>query len=557
MVEITVHDAHGSSAAKDADDSVDGIHHAGQAETPDLPPADRGTPFGRYRLIELLGRGGMGEVWRALDTEANNRTVAIKLLPAHLAGDSSFVQRFRREADAAAQLNNPHIIPIHNYGEIDGKLYVDMRLVEGRDLQHVLAEGPLEPARAVRIIEQVARALQAAHKVGLVHRDVKPSNILIDEDDFAYLIDFGIARGVDQTGLTGTGNMIGSLHYMAPERLQAQEADARADIYALACVLYECLTGSRPFRGDSLESQVAAHLTEPPPQPSTRSDVPAQLDAVIARGMAKNPDVRYPTTIEFATAARDAITVPNQRPPTSTPITRQAMFPPPEQAYDSPTFQPNTVAPDRFATPLPPLWPAQYAPASSARSGRGVVIALVVGALTLVIVVAVVVGFFVVGKFGRSRSSPTAAEPAMTEPSFSIQTAPPSTGPSSTPSAAPNAGGGAGATKVIIGGVDQNVNGRVVCTNSGGNFNIVISGGTSSGGVTAVLTDATPPVVKSVALGNINGLSLAYSSGMGQGDALATKNGNSYKISGTAIGVDKANPTAPVTKPFEIDVTCP
>ena len=202
-----------------------------------------GTPFGRYRLVELLGRGGMGEVWRAHDT-VTNRTVAIKLLPPHLADDDTFVQRFRREAEAAARLNNPHIIPIHNYGEIDGRLYVDMRLIEGRDLQAVLADGPLEPGRAVRIVEQVAKALHAAHKVGLVHRDVKPSNILVDEDDFAYLIDFGIARGADETRLTGTGSHDRQLAYMAPERLQAGQVDARSDIYALACVLYECLTGS-------------------------------------------------------------------------------------------------------------------------------------------------------------------------------------------------------------------------------------------------------------------------------------------------------------------------
>jgi serine/threonine protein kinase len=558
-VEKTVHDAPGSSAAKDAGESADGVNSAGTSEPSKLPPTQRGTPFGRYRLIELLGRGGMGEVWRALDTEANNRTVAIKLLPAHLAGDSSFVQRFRREAEAAAQLNNPHIIPIHNYGEIDGQLYVDMRLVEGRDLQDVLSAGPLEPARAVRIIEQVAKALQAAHKVGLVHRDVKPSNILVDDDDFAYLIDFGIARGADQTGLTGTGNMIGSLHYMAPERLQAQEADARADIYALACVLYECLTGSRPFRGDSLESQVAAHLTEPPPQPSSQSNVPSQLDAVIARGMAKNPNVRYPTTIELATAARDAITVPNPRPAPSTPSpppTRQAMFPPTEQGHDAAAFRPNAVAPERSANPLPPPWPAPapYAPASSASSGRGVAIALIGGAIALVAVVAIVVGIFVVGKFGQKSSSPTASEPPTAE-SFGTQTAPPSTKPWSGPSVAPGAGG-AGATKVIIDGVDQNVSGTVVCMTSGGNVNISIGG--ASAGVAAVVTDANPPVVKSVGLGNVNGVTLAYSSGMGgAGDASATKNGNSYKISGTATGVDMANPTAPVKKPFEIDVTCP
>ena len=213
-----------------------------------------GTPFGRYRLVELLGRGGMGEVWRAHDT-STNRTVAIKLLPPHLAQDQTFVQRFRREAEAAAQLNNPHIIPIHNYGEIDGRLYVDMRLIEGRDLQAVLADGPLEPARAVRIVEQVAKALHAAHKVALVHRDVKPSNILLDEDDFAYLIDFGIARGADQTRMTGTSGVIGSWPYLAPERLRAGQVDGRADVTALACVLYECVTGLSHFPETTLSNR--------------------------------------------------------------------------------------------------------------------------------------------------------------------------------------------------------------------------------------------------------------------------------------------------------------
>lgn len=253
----------------------------------------------------------MGEVWRAHDT-ATNRNVAIKLLAPHLAADDTFVQRFRREVESAAQLNNPHIIPIHNYGEIEGRLYVDMRLVEGRDLTAVLAGGPLPPERAVLIIGQVATALDAAHKIGLVHRDVTPSNILLDEDDFAYLINFSIARGAGQTGLTGTGATIGSWHYMAPERLGAHESDARADIYALACVLYECLTGSRPFPGDSLESQVAAHLMVPPPQPSTArpDEVPAAFDAVIAKGMAKDPEQRYKNITEMAAAAKRASIVP-------------------------------------------------------------------------------------------------------------------------------------------------------------------------------------------------------------------------------------------------------
>jgi serine/threonine protein kinase len=229
-----------------------------------------GTPFGRYRLIELLGRGGMGEVWRAHDT-GTDRIVAIKLLPAHFSDNEDFQRRFRREAHAAARLDSPHVIPIYDYGEIEGRLYVCMRLIKGRDLQTVLADGPLEPSRAVRIIEHVAVALHAAHEVGLLHRDVKPSNILLDKNDFAYLIDFGIARAMEETRLTSTGSTIGTFHYMAPERLGDHPTDdARADIYAVACVLYECLTGKPPFAGASMGSLVAAHLNTPPPKHQPR-----------------------------------------------------------------------------------------------------------------------------------------------------------------------------------------------------------------------------------------------------------------------------------------------
>jgi serine/threonine protein kinase len=273
-----------------------------------------GTPFGRYQLIELLGRGGMGEVWKAFDT-ATQRVVALKVLPAQLAADPIFEQRFRHEAFAAAGLNEPHIVPIHNFGEIEGRLYVDMRLIEGQDLEHVLADGPLDPARAVKVIEQIASALNAAHRIGLVHRDVKPSNILIAEDDFAYLIDFGIARAAGESRLTATGNVIGTWQYMAPERFSTGRTDTRSDIYALTCVLYECLTSSRPFPGDSVEQQIAGHLTTPPPRPSiSRPGVSPQLDTVIAAGMAKDPDERYGTTIELARAARSALTdaVPTQ-----------------------------------------------------------------------------------------------------------------------------------------------------------------------------------------------------------------------------------------------------
>ena len=148
-----------------------------------------GTPFGRYRLVDRLGRGGMGEVWRAHDT-ITDRVVAIKLLPPNLSEDEDFQQRFRREAHAAARLDSPHVVPIYDYGDIDGRLFVSMRLIRGRELGTVLAEGPLDPAQAVRIIDQVAKALHAAHRVGLLHRDIKPSNILLDDDASAYRIDF-------------------------------------------------------------------------------------------------------------------------------------------------------------------------------------------------------------------------------------------------------------------------------------------------------------------------------------------------------------------------------
>ncbi len=266
-----------------------------------------GTPFGRYRLIELIGRGGMGDVWRALDTETH-RVVAVKVLPAALANDPMFTQRFRREALAAAGLSEPHVVPIHNFGEIDGRLYVDMRLIEGRDLQAIIAQGALEPRAAVGIIEQIAAALTAAHRIGLVHRDVKPSNILVAENDFAYLIDFGIARVAGESSITGTGNVIGTWAYMSPERINTGQNDPRSDTYALACVLHECLTGSQPFPGTSIEQQIGGHLAMTPPRPSAlRSGLPAQLDAVIAIGMAKNPDQRYSTPLEMAAAARAAL----------------------------------------------------------------------------------------------------------------------------------------------------------------------------------------------------------------------------------------------------------
>ncbi|MGE2732790.1 bifunctional serine/threonine-protein kinase/transporter substrate-binding domain-containing protein [Mycolicibacterium vaccae] len=272
------------------------------------------TPFGPYRLQKLIGQGGMGEVYRAFDTRTD-RVVALKVLPHHMATDETFKARFRRESQAAAGLNDPHVVPIHGFGEIDGRLYLDMRLIEGRNLGTMLQESdkPLDAAFAVRVIEQVADALDAAHKTGLIHRDIKPSNILLTGQDFAYLIDFGLARTAGEQGLTTAGSTLGTLAYMAPERFEGGEVDHRSDIYALTCVLYECLTGSRPYPADSLEQQIAGHMVTPVPKPSDVDPRLAAFDDVIAKGMAKKPDRRYQSAGELAAAARRALTAPPRR----------------------------------------------------------------------------------------------------------------------------------------------------------------------------------------------------------------------------------------------------
>ena len=242
-------------------------------------------------------------MWRAFDTVID-RAVAIKMLLPHFAQDEKFEQRFRREARAAARLDNPHIVPIYDVGEINGRLYVAMRLITGRDLQTLLDAGALAPHRAAAIIGQIAKALHAAHTVGLIHRDIEPSNILLDDDDFAYLIDFGIARAAGETGLTSTGATVGTWSYMAPERFSTGQAEASSDIYALACVLYQCLTGELPFPAVALEQIAVAHMTAPPPRPSTRhGGIPPAMDEVVRVGLAKNPGDRFSTARDLARAA--------------------------------------------------------------------------------------------------------------------------------------------------------------------------------------------------------------------------------------------------------------
>ena len=270
-----------------------------------------GTRFGPYQLQSLVGEGGMGQVYRAYDT-VRGRTVALKLLRAEMATDPSFQERFRRESRIAARLTEPHVIPVHDFGEIDGVLYIDMRLVEGANLKDVLrSDGPLEPRRAAAIITQVAAAVDAAHADGLVHRDIKPENVLLTADDFAYLADFGIAHAQGNASVTMTGSVIGSADYIAPERFSAGVAGREADVYSLTCVLYECLTGRPPFETGDLAQLMSAHVLSPPPRPSImRRGIGRAFDAVIARGMAKQPEARFPSAGELARAATAAAAAP-------------------------------------------------------------------------------------------------------------------------------------------------------------------------------------------------------------------------------------------------------
>ena len=270
--------------------------------------------FGPYELVRLIGRGGMGEVFEAYDTE-QDRTVALKRLVPHMIHDQEFQHRFRRESRLAARLRSPHVVPIHRSGEIEGQLFIDMRLVEGCDLEQLLvAETRMSPPHAVAVIEQVGWALDDAHHAGLIHRDIKPSNVLLDHTveghEFAYLADFGITRAVgsESVSLTSTHAVLGSLDYMAPEQFDGI-ASTEADIYSLGCLLFQCLTGSKPFPVEGFPALMRAHLSKSPPLVSqSQPGLGDRFDEVVACALAKDPAERYPSAGALATAARSALT---------------------------------------------------------------------------------------------------------------------------------------------------------------------------------------------------------------------------------------------------------
>src|SRR3954452_20629216 len=265
----------------------------------DLAPGD---VFAGHRIEDVAGRGGMGVVYRALQL-ALDRTVALKLITPALAGDPDFRARFVRESRAAASIEHPNVIPIFSAGDEQDVLYISMRFVDGEDLRALLRrEGALDPRRAAQIVAQVAAALDAAHERGLVHRDVKPANVLLTSTEHVYLTDFGLIKRVGEgaTQVSRPG-WVGTLGYVAPEQIRGERVDARSDVYALGSVLFHTLTGGPPFAADTDEATLWRHLHDEPP--SVNGQAPVAFDPVIRRALAKSPDHRYPSAGDLGRAA--------------------------------------------------------------------------------------------------------------------------------------------------------------------------------------------------------------------------------------------------------------
>ncbi|MGZ4799503.1 MAG: serine/threonine-protein kinase [Acidimicrobiia bacterium] len=381
---------------------------------------EAGALFGRYRIERRLGGGGFGDVYLAIDTNPQlPRRVALKVLKRELARDQNFRDRFIRESQLAIEIDHhPNIVPVYDAGEEAGTLFIAMRFIPGQNLQELLvANGRLSAARSAEVIGAIASALEVAHSVGIVHRDVKPANILINEEtDQVYLADLGLTKRVDADSvLTMTGMFMGTLSYVSPEQLDNQNVDARSDIYSLGCVLFECLTGRPPFVG-GLDAVIAAHIRQPPPTVTAfRPELGPAIDAVIARAMAKQPHDRYQSANELGAATiaalRDAPTVAptpaSEEPPPwwsqpSTPTpTPPDLVPPPVP----PTPTPPATAPPSQPPPSPPAYsqppsapyypPPMSQPPPSGGSGKSTKRGLIIGAAAAFVLLLVGIGVVV------------------------------------------------------------------------------------------------------------------------------------------------------------------
>ncbi|MEH6375795.1 serine/threonine-protein kinase [Streptomyces sp. KLMMK] len=324
---------------------------AGAGERPSELIGDR---IAGYEVESEIGRGGMAVVYRARDLRLG-RIVALKLLAPELARNDTFRKRFAHESQVAAAIDHPHIVPVFEAGEADGRLYIAMRYVAGQDLRVLLdREGPLPPDTVCRIAGQVASALDAAHANDLVHRDVKPGNILVaegtdaDHPEHVYLTDFGLTKkSLSLTGYTRVGQFVGTLDYVAPEQIAGKPVDGRCDVYSLGCVVFEMLTGAPPFRREDDMALLWAHQYDAPPKLSERRPgLPDAADDVLGKALAKTPDERYDDCCGFVAALRSATTLPDRR-----PVDHGTTPRPPEEPPDEPP-----------EVPEPPAWAAAVFP---------------------------------------------------------------------------------------------------------------------------------------------------------------------------------------------------
>jgi serine/threonine protein kinase len=375
-----------------------------------------GRRLGHYRIDGVLGKGGMSVMYRATDIRLG-RKVALKVIAEHLTEDPEFRERFVDEARNTSAIDHANVVPLYDFGEVDGLLYIAMRLVDGSDLASLIKDGPLKPDRAMALLSQVAEALDNLHERGLVHLDVKPANVLVTSRESAaehvYVADFGLTRRGATGHRTRGGDFLGSPTYAAPEHLRGEPVDARTDAYSLACVLFACLSGRPPFQG-AVPEVIQGHLNRDVPSLTEQApSLPPAIDEVIRRGMAKNPQQRYATCRELIAAARQALTQPVRRPavpvgprataPMQTPYQRQQSAPP--SGYQRPPAPPSE--PVRLRPPAPAASTAFRSSDSS--SGNRWLAPLIVGVVAIGLIV---VAIFL---FSSSEEPPADNKPGGTE----------------------------------------------------------------------------------------------------------------------------------------------
>ncbi|GAB3554508.1 serine/threonine-protein kinase [Actinopolyspora lacussalsi] len=351
-----------------------------------------GRRLGHYKIDGVLGRGGMSVMYRATDVRLG-RKVALKVMGEHITGDGEFRERFVDEARNTSAIDHANIVPLYDFGEVDGMLYIAMRLVDGSDLASLISEGPIAPNRAVELLGQVAEALDTLHEQGLVHLDLKPANVLVTSreasHEHVYLADFGLTRRGATGHRTSTGDFLGSPTYAAPEHLRGESVDGRTDLYALACMLFACLTGGAPYKGE-VQEIIQGHLQLDPPRVTSRVALPPAIDDVLRRGMGKTPEQRYGNCKELVAATRNALSPlgkqgdqpprpafpeaapsASQPPPSGPHPMSSGPVPPPPHSQPPPQSQPQPTAPPG----TPPGGMPPPGPPSGAAGGPGAPVA--------------------------------------------------------------------------------------------------------------------------------------------------------------------------------------